>query len=82
MRFRNIKRRRIARLVRILGNDYLEEVFGSQVTMYMLGTLRYHRIRLTRLKKPGGKDWRVPNENGLKYGIRVPRNEKEAAQLY
>ena len=42
VRFTNAKTRRIAILVRTLGNDYLEEEIGSQVTMPMLRTLRYH----------------------------------------
>ena len=81
VRFTNAKTRRIERLVRILGNDSLEEVFGSQVTMYTLRTLRYHRLFLARLNKPGGKDWRVPNNSGMKYGIRVLRNAKEDTQF-
>ena len=42
MRFINAKKKRIAILVRILGNDYLEEVFGSQVTIDMLRPLGFH----------------------------------------
>ena len=42
VRFTDAKTRRIARLVRNLGNDYLEEEIGSQVTISMLQTLRYH----------------------------------------
>ena len=82
MRFMNAKTRRIARLVRILGKDSLEVIFGSQVTVFMLRPLRYHQLRLARLKKPGGKDRRAPNDGGMKYGIRVPRNTKEATQFY
>ena len=81
MRSTNYKRKRIARLVRIFVNDSLEEVFGSQVTVAMMRTLRFHRILHTRLKKPGGKDRRAPNNYGMKYGIRVPRNAKEATQF-
>ena len=81
VRFTNAKTRRIERLVRILGNDSLEEVFGSQVTMYTLRTLRYHLLFLARLNKPGGTDWRVPNNSGMKYGVRVLRNAKEDTQF-
>ena len=49
--------------------------------MSMLRPLRYYRLCLAILKKYSGKDWRAPNNGGLKYGIRVPRNAKEAAQL-
>ena len=78
MRFTNAKTRRIARLVRILGKDSLEVIFGSQVTVFMLRPLRYHQLRLARLEKPGGKDRRAPNNSGLEYGIKVPSNAKEA----
>ena len=81
MRFINAKKKRIARLVRILGNDSLEKVFGSQITIAMLQPLRFHQICLARLKKTGGKDRRTPNNYGMKYGIRVQRNAKEAAQF-
>ena len=81
MRFTNVKTRRIARLERILGNNYLEEVFGSQLSMSMLRPIRYHLLHLAILKKPGEKDRRVPNNSGLKYGKRVPRNVNEAAQF-
>ena len=81
VRFTNAKTRRIARLVRILGNDYIDDVFGYQVTMSIMHPLSYHRLRLARLKKPIGKDRRDTNNGGLKYGIRVPRNAKEAAQF-
>ena len=40
--FTNAKISRIVRLVMILGNDYLEEIFRSQVTMSILRPLRYH----------------------------------------
>ena len=46
VRFMNAKMRRISRLVRILGNYSLEEVFGYQVTMSMLWPLRYHLLPL------------------------------------
>ena len=49
--------------------------------MSMLRPLRYHRLRLEILNKPGGKDRRAPNNSGLKYGIRFPGNAKEAAQF-
>ena len=81
MRFINAKKKRIARLVIIFGNYSLEEVFGSQVTISMLRPLKFHRLRLARLKKPGGKYWRAPNNSGMKYGIRVPRNAKGATQF-
>ena len=81
VRFTNAKTRRIAKLVRILGNHFLEEVFGYQVTMYMLRLLRYHRLFLARMNKPSGKDRRAPNNGALKYRIRVPRNAKEATQF-
>ena len=81
MRFTNAKRRRISRLVIIIGNNYLEELFGSQVTMFMLWLLRYQQLLLARLKKPGGKDRHAPNNSRMKYGIIVPRNDKEAAQF-
>ena len=38
----NGKTRRIARLVRILGTNYLEEMFISQATLSMLWPLKYH----------------------------------------
>ena len=81
MRSTNYKRKRIARLVRIFVNDSLEEVFGSQVTIAMMRTLRFHRLLHTRLKKPGGKDRRAPNKSRMNYVIRVLRNAKEAAQF-
>ena len=77
----NVKTSRIKILVRILGPYSLEEVFVSQVTMSIIRPLRYNRLHLARLKKPSGKDRRAPNNGGLKYGIRVPRNTKEAAQF-
>ena len=77
----NDKRGRIARLLRIISNDYLEEVFGSQVTMSVLWPLMYHQLGLARPKKPGGKDLRAPNNSGLKHSIRFPRNAKGAAQF-
>ena len=81
MRFINAKKKRIARLVRILGNDYLEEVFRSQVTIAMLRPLRFHRICLEIFQKPGGKNRRAPTNSGMKYCIRTPRNAKEATQF-
>ena len=76
MRFINGKKNRMERLVRIFGKDSLEDIFGSQVTIAMMRPLRFHRLRLAGLKKPGGKDRRFPNNSGLKYGIRVLRNTK------
>ena len=81
VRFTNAKRKRLARLVRILGRNSLEEVFVYQVNIDMLRTLRYHLLRRARLNKPGGNYRRAPNNSGMKYGIRVPRKTKEAAQL-
>ena len=43
VRFINAKKERIARLVRILGYDSLEEVFGYQVTIAMLRPLRFFK---------------------------------------
>ena len=59
----------------------MEEVFRSKVIMSMQRPLSYHQIRLARTKKPSGKDWRAPNNGGLKYDIRVPRNAKDATQF-
>ena len=81
MKFTNSKRKPIARLLIILGKDSLEEVFISQLTMSMLLPLRYYRLRLARMNKIGGRDRRAPNNSGLKYSIKVPRNAKEAAQF-
>ena len=81
MRFINGKKKRMERLVKIFGNDLLEHIFGYQATLAMLRPIRFHRICRMRLKKPGGKDMCSPNNSGLKYGIRVPRNAKEAAQF-
>ena len=47
----------------------------------MLWPLKFHRLCRVKLKKPGGNDRRVPNNSGMKYGIRVPRNAKEATQF-
>ena len=33
------------------------------------------------MKNPSGKDWHASNNGGLKYGIRVLRNAKKAAQF-
>ena len=33
------------------------------------------------MKKTGGKDRKRPNNINMKYGIRVPRNAKEATQF-
>ena len=67
--------------MRIIGNDALEEVFGYQVTIAMLQPLRFCQLFLAILKKSGGKDRRAPNKYGMKYGIRFPRNAKEAVQF-
>ena len=74
-------KKRMARLVRIFGKYSLEDIFGSQVTISMMMPLRFHRLCQARLKKPSGRDRRSPNNSGLKYGIRVPRNAKEAIQF-
>ena len=58
-------KKRIARLVRVFGKDSLEEIFGSQVTLVMMWPLRFHRLRLTRLKKPIGRDRRSNNSSGV-----------------
>ena len=81
VKFINGKKECMARLVRIFGKDLLEYIFGSQVTIAMLRPLSFHKLWLARLKKPGGKDRRSPNNSGLKYGIRVSRNAKEAIQF-
>ena len=80
-KFINDKTRCIARLVRILGTNSLEEVFGSQVTLVMLWPLRFLRLLLDRLNKHSELNrWRSNNGN-LKCGIRFPRNAKEEAQF-
>ena len=81
MSFINAQKKRISRLVIILGNDYLKEVFRSQVTIAMLRPIKFHQLCLEILKKPGGKERRVPNNSGVKYRIRFPRNAKEAVQF-
>ena len=67
--------------MRIIGNGSLEEFFGSQVTIALLRPLRFRRLCLEILKKSGGKDRRTPNNYGMKYGIRFPRNANEAVQF-
>ena len=47
----------------------------------MLQLLRYQILYLVILKKPGGKDWQRSNNGNIKYGIRVPRNTKEASHF-
>ena len=74
-------KKRMARVVRVSGKDSLEEIFGSQVTLAMLRPLRFHRLCLTRLNKPSGRDRRSDDSSGLKYGIRVSRNAREAIQF-
>ena len=56
VRFINSNNKCTTRLVRVFGKYFLEEMFGSQVTISMLRPPRFHRIRLARLKKTGGKD--------------------------
>ena len=80
-KFYNAKTRRIEILVHIFGINYLEEVFGFQVTLVMLRSLRFQLICLVRLKKPSGKDRKRPNNGNLKHGKRVPRNTKGAANF-
>ena len=77
----NVKTRRIAILVIILGTNSLDEIFVYQVTLSMLLPLGYHQLHLVRLKKSSGKDWRQPNKGIIKYGIIVPRNVKEATHV-
>ena len=48
----------------------------------MLRPLRFHRLCLERFEKTGGKDQNAPNNSGMKYGMRFPRNTKEADQFY
>ena len=55
MRFINGKKKLIPRLVRIFGNNSLEEILGYQVNIAMLQSLRFHGIRRVRLKKYGGR---------------------------
>ena len=43
--------------------------------------LRFQRLHQAILKKPSVRDRRSPNNSGLKYGINVPRNAKEAIQF-
>ena len=80
-KFANAKMRRISRLVKILGIDSLEEIFGSQATLDILRPLRYQKLCLVRLNKTVGKYQRCPNTGNMKYIIRVPRNKKEAVQF-
>ena len=79
--FINGIKKRITRLLRIIGTDSLDEVFGSLVTLDMLWPLRFRRLFHERLKKSSGANKRRPNNGNLKYGIRVPRNVKEVAQF-
>ena len=79
LRFKNSRSKQIARPLRILGNNYIEDFFGYPVTMYIIQPLRHHQLRLARLKKPEGKDQRAPNNSGLNYVIRIPMNSIEAA---
>ena len=81
VKFVNVTKKLMARLVRIFGKDSLEEILGSQVTIAMMRPLISHRIFQARLKKPSGRDRRSPNNSGLKYGISVPGNAKEAIQF-
>ena len=81
VKFINGKKKRISRLVRIFGKDLLEDIFGYQVTLYMLCPLRFKQLCLERLKKSGGKYWQNPNTGNVKYSIRAPSNAKEYAQF-
>ena len=47
----------------------------------MLRPLRFHRLLQARLKKPSGRDRHSPNKSDLNYGIRFPRNAKEAIKF-
>ena len=78
--FINYETGRISRLVIILGTDSLEEIYGYQITLSMLRALSFHQLFHTRLKKPIRADWQRPKNGHIKYGIRVPRNSREAAQ--
>ena len=80
MKFTSTKRKRLERLVRILGNGSLE-VFGSQVTIAMLRLLKFYRNFCAILKKHGEKFQSTPNSSGVNYGIRVQRNAKEAEKF-
>ena len=71
----------LERLVRIFGRDSLEEIFGSQVTIVLMRPIRFHRLFQEILRKPSGRDRRSDNNYGLKYGIRVSSNAKEAIQF-
>ena len=68
-RFISNSKKRMAKLVRVFGRDLLDEILGSQVTIAMMRPLKFHRLRLARLKKPSGRDRRSDNSSGLKYGI-------------
>ena len=68
-KFISNSKKRMARLVRILGKYWLEEIFGSQITLAMMRPLRFHRLCRARLKKPSGRDRWSDNMSGLKYGI-------------
>ena len=77
----NAKTRRMAILVRILSTYFLEYIFYFLVTLSMMRPLKYHLLRLSRLKKPGGKHPHSHNNGGIKYGIIIPSNASEAAQF-
>ena len=65
-KFINAKTRRISRLVRVLGIDSLEKIFGYQATLAMMRPLRDQQNFLARLKKSGRNYWRRPNNSNMK----------------
>ena len=81
VKFVNVTKKLVARPVRIFGKDSLEKIFGSQVTIAMMRPLIFHRLLQTIRKKPSGRDRRSHNNSGLKYGIIVPGNVREAIQF-
>ena len=80
-KFANAKTRCVARPIRVLGINYLEDIFGYQVTLYMLCPLRFKQLCLERLKKSGGNYRHNPNTGNVKYSIRATSNAKESAQF-
>ena len=74
-------KKRVEILMKIFGKDSLDEILGSQLTIAMLRSLRFHRLIRARLKKPSGRDRRSDNSSCLKYRIRVPRNAKGDIQF-
>ena len=56
VKFVNVTKKRMARLVIIFGKDSLEEILVSQVTIAMIRPLIFHRLCQAMLKKPSGRD--------------------------